>query len=189
MDFLSNITVAALQADTCNMTDTDLGNFYGGFFNEWYGHDYTEDFQTCFKPSADLKTATCDYINALVKGDKDAIVAGVIGTYNQAAHYDTYFGSCKNAEDDMGECKGWYDQWQKKGADDIQTECSTYIDYGFQMGKIQERAKAVADAITAKDFKTAGDGAAWISFIGLPHVYPGASDAHTIASLISDLLQ
>ena len=56
--------------------------------------------------------------------------------------------------------------------------------------QIQDRAKVVTDAVAKKDFKTAGDGAAWISFLGLPHVYPGESETDTkLWTLFNHLLQ
>ena len=118
----------------CSLTNDNLIDFYGGFFNEWYGNDYTEDFKTCFKPSDSLRTATCDYITNLAKADQDSVASGVIEMFNEAAHYDVYFGDCKNAESDMGEAKGWYDQWHAKGDEDIKKECNQDIGIAYEMG-------------------------------------------------------
>ena len=76
----------------------------------------------------------------------------------------------------MSEAKGWFDSWKAKGDDDIKMEAARDLGFGFETGQIQAKAKAVTDAVAKGDYKTAGDGSAWIEFIGLPHVYPGASD-------------
>ena len=68
--------------------------------------------------------------------------------------------------------KGWYDEWQKKDADDIKKEATR--DIGFGLDQVQARAKQATDNIAKKDYFAAGDAAAWINFIALPHVYPDA---------------
>ena len=71
----------------------------------------------------------------------------------------------------MSESKGWYEEWQKKTPDEIKTQEMQTLSIGME--QIAAKAKTMAEAITKKDFMTAGDSAAWINFLMLPHVYPG----------------
>ena len=160
-------------------SEDTLREFYAGFFNEWYGNDYSEDFKTCFNPDKSLMDATAYALLNVAKGSQDLntdkIAGGNIEIYDLFAKYQDYWGQCPD-QTTLSEAHGWYEEWQKKGEDEIKAQALQ--DVGIGKTQIAAKAKIMYDSVSSGDFKAAGDAAAWINFIVLPHVYPGKTIPH-----------
>ena len=81
-------------------TDDQLREFWAGWFREWYGNDYSDDFKTCFNPDKKLIDATEDAVKKAIEGtnikNSSMIADSNNELYNLFANYDGYWGTCKD---------------------------------------------------------------------------------------------